>query len=434
MSAYTTRNFTIQNSEIFKQRALCHATKYSHFALYETLNQELNPYFPALSIHHDILAVGAKRLLQTSAHGAFHALHEFTTPKNWYFGYLGYDLKNDTEALQSNNYDPLNFPDLCFFEAQFVFKIHPNYVQICAHKANIVEAECLFYEILSTDFQKHTLPKLSLKSRLNKADYITRIDLIKAHILAGNIYELNFCNEFYNDATAVDPISLYQHIRDYNPAPFAAFFKADDKYCIAASPERFLRKIGSKLISQPMKGTIRRSSDTETDKQLRQQLATDPKERAENIMITDLVRNDLSRIASPNSVRVSELCGIYRFAHVHQMITTIEATLPENYDLITSIKHCFPMGSMTGAPKKRAMELIEHYELNRRGAYAGALGYIDPNQDFDFSVLIRTFLYDRSSNYLSLHVGSAITALSDPQREWLECQLKANSLLKAFLQ
>jgi para-aminobenzoate synthetase component 1 len=215
-------------------------------------------------------------------------------------------------------------------------------------------------------------------------------------------------------------------------APFSCYFKFDGKYLLSASPERFLKKQGSKLISMPIKGTARRGKNIEDDLALRRKLLADQKERSENVMIVDLVRNDLSRSSVEGSVKVEELFGIKTFPQVHQMVSTITGVLRDDVHFVDAIRNAFPMGSMTGAPKVRAMELIEQYEKSKRGLYSGAVGYITPEGDFDFNVVIRSLLYNSLNHYLSFHVGSAIVFDSAPEKEYEECLLKAKALIQVL--
>ncbi|MDC1244897.1 anthranilate synthase component I family protein, partial [Crocinitomicaceae bacterium] len=198
------------------------------------------------------------------------------------------------------------------------------------------------------------------------------------------------------------------------------------------SPERFIKKNGSNLLAQPIKGTARRGENDTEDKFLFKSLRNDPKERAENIMIVDLMRNDLSKVAEKNSVKVDELCEIYSFETVHQMISTVSCKVKKQYSFVDILKATFPMGSMTGAPKIRAMELIEKYEDFKRGLYSGSVGYIAPNGDFDFNVIIRTMIHNKNLKTLSCSVGSAITIKSDAEKEFEECQIKIKKMIDVF--
>ena len=241
---------------------------------------------------------------------------------------------------------------------------------------------------------------------------------------------MNYCIPFDTSVIDLDSYQLYAQLNRQTEAPFSVYYSDGDHALMCGSPERYLQLKGRKLTAQPIKGTARRGKGGE-DAELKERLRNDPKERAENIMITDLVRNDLSRVASSNSVEVSELCGIHTFKTVHQMISTVTAQLKPECDGIDALRASFPMGSMTGAPKISAMSLIEQFETRKRGLYSGAFGYFEPNGDFDFNVVIRSLLYQKSTGKLSFEVGSAITHLSDPEKEYEECLLKAEALLQA---
>src|SRR5262249_41024055 len=224
-----------------------------------------------------------------------------------------------------------------------------------------------------------------------------------------------------------DPVSVYRELSSISPNPFSALYRINDKWLICASPERFLKKQGNKILSQPIKGTSERIlGNEERDELSREKLFKSPKERSENVMVVELVRNDLAKICKEGTVDVDELYGIYSFPQVHQMISTVVGELKENISFTDIIRATFPMGSMTGAPKKRVLELIERYEKTRRGIFSGALGYNSPGGDFDFNVVIRSILYNSSDRYLSFPTGSGITFYSDPEKEWEECLLKAD--------
>jgi para-aminobenzoate synthetase component 1 len=210
--------------------------------------------------------------------------------------------------------------------------------------------------------------------------------------------------------------------------PFSVYLKQQPRYVLGASPERFLKKTSNRLVSQPIKGTIRRGRTTTEDEALKLALRNSEKEQAENLMIVDLVRNDLARSAETGSVQVDELFGIYSFQQVHQMISTVSATARADASLAEILGNAFPMGSMTGAPKIRAMQRIDELEATRRGVFSGAIGYITPDGDADFSVVIRSVLYNATDQYASFMVGSAITYDADPEQEYAECLLKASAM------
>jgi para-aminobenzoate synthetase component I len=288
--------------------------------------------------------------------------------------------------------------------------------------------------------QKEALPgkkkkreSIAFKSRFTLFEYIDIVGQLQKHIQRGDCYEINFCQEFYGEDVTIDPVRTYAALSAISPTPFGAFYRLQDKYLLCASPERYLQKTGNHLISQPIKGTWKRDiNDVETDSLNRQALYHNPKERSENVMVVDLVRNDLSKICEEGSVKVDELFGIYSFPQLHQMISTISGNIKKEMDWIDAIKATFPMGSMTGAPKKKVMELIEQYEKTKRGIFSGAVGYVTPEGDADFNVVIRSILYNQSSRYLSYQVGSGITFYSEAEKEYDECLLKAAAIKKVL--
>ena len=247
-----------------------------------------------------------------------------------------------------------------------------------------------------------------------------------------DIYEMNFCQEFFAENAVIDPLSVYQQLAKLSPTPFSGYFKLKDKYILSATPERFLTKRGTILTSQPIKGTARRSTEETEDAAIKQALSTNKKEQAENVMIVDLVRNDMTKSAVKGSVKVDELFGIYSFPQVHQMISSISCQLSPQVHFVEAIKNAFPMGSMTGAPKLRAMQLIDQYEKSKRGIYSGSMGYITPDRDFDFNVIIRSIIYNSTNRYLSFQVGSAITYQADAENEYDECLLKASAIMSVL--
>ena len=381
-----------------------------------------------------IAAAGVSEQISCNSANCFENLRGFLAKNNdWLFGYLSYDLKNETEKLSSENFDGLNFPKLNFFVPEYIFLIKDDKLDI----GYLTQLTCsttvapIFYEIetFKAAEDKYNNEQIEIKQRFTKNEYIQSVQAIQNHILKGDIYEANFCQEFYAENAEINPLKIYQKLNDISPTPFSAYYKNKEQYLISASPERFLTKQSDKIISQPIKGTAKRSNDKKEDEKLKSLLENNEKERAENIMIVDLVRNDLAKTAKKGTVELEELCKIYSFEQVHQMISTIKAEMDtERFDIIDLLKHTFPMGSMTGAPKVRAMELIEKYEKTKRSLYSGAVGYINPDKDFDFNVVIRSILYNQANKYLSFTVGSAITFKSDAEMEYDECLLKAEAI------
>jgi len=381
-----------------------------------------------------ILAVGAEKSLSIASQNSFEQLKEFQAQqKDFLFGYLSYDLKNDIEELSSSNDDTLDFPELYFFQPKKIFIWKNNILQMLYLPAYADEIQNDFEEISQTPIlpaQHFNKPNIS--SRLSKNDYFEKVDEVMEHIHRGDIYEVNFCQEFYAEHCEIDTLNVYKKLNMISQAPFACYLKLNDKYLLCASPERFAKKEGEKIIVQPIKGTARRLSDKNKDQKLADSLVLDPKERAENIMIVDLLRNDLSKNALKGSVIVEELCKVYSFKQVHQLISTIVCQVNPDDNPVEIIKNLFPMGSMTGAPKISAMKIIDEEEETKRGLYSGAVGYFTPDNNFDFNVVIRSILYNQSKKYASFSVGSAITSQSIIEKEYEECLLKAKALMQAL--
>ncbi|MEX2593241.1 MAG: anthranilate synthase component I family protein [Anditalea sp.] len=342
-------------------------------------------------------------------------------------GILGYDLKNQFERLQSNNPSLVNCPDSLFFIPTLKVKFKDG-------KAEIFHSRALeIFEEIQGFSQTPCLPgDFKISACTTKEEYIQNVRQIKNHIIEGDIYEMNYCMAFKATFNTLDPVQTYFKLTEKSPMPFSTFFKGDKKYVIGASPERFLKRSGSKIIAQPIKGTVKRGSTPEIDKLLRLQLLNSEKERAENLMIVDLMRNDLSRISKIGKVKVEELFGIYSFQRISQMISTVSSTLKDPISFEEIIEKTFPMGSMTGAPKIKCMELIDRYENFRRGWFSGAIGYISANQDFDFNVVIRSIIMDKGTGQLFFAVGSAITFDADPVHEYKECLLKAQPIFEVL--
>ena len=417
--------YTIDNPSLFKEQLLHWAQQFREVAFLDS-----NNYPQAYSSYDCLLAVDAFTLLQTDYDNAFEDLKQYQqTTKDWLFGYLSYDLKNDSERLQSNNFDGLDFPDLFFFQPKKIFLLKGNqletrYLHLCDD-----ELQEDYQDITTIVPQQSTASdSVMVQARIDQKKYLEQVQKMQEYIHKGDIYEANFCMEFYAENATIQPLEKFQKLNAISQPPFAVFLKNNQQYLLSATPERYLRKEGEDLISQPIKGTAKRYEDPVADEKAKEDLASNPKERAENIMITDLVRNDLSRTAQKGSVQVEELCGIYSFMQVHQMISTITAKMDEKYAVIDVLRLTFPMGSMTGAPKISAMKIIEELEATKRGLYSGAVGYFTPEGDFDFNVVIRSILYNQKKQYLSFSVGSAITALSLPEQEYEECLLKAKAM------
>ncbi len=347
------------------------------------------------------------------------------TNPSWIFGHLSYELKNALHHFTTIKTTRIGFPEVYFFIPRLIIILRSNVISIYAD-----DPRSVYEAITKTEaFVPGPILAPQIEQSLTKEEYIDTVRMLQDHILKGDCYEINFCQEFYAESCTLDPFSVYQKLMEVSPNPFSAFYRLNDKYLLCASPERFLQKSGNKLLSQPIKGTIKRNlSNEEKDQALLEELKASQKDQSENVMVVDLVRNDLSRICEKNSVRVDELFGIYSFPQVHQMISTISGVLQPKVSFSQILQACFPMGSMTGAPKHKVMQLIDTYENQSRGIFSGSIGYFNPQGDFDFNVVIRSIMYNSTEKYLSYQVGSGITYYSDPEKEWEECLLKAAAI------
>lgn len=415
---------SIANPVEFKKQLLLWANSFR-----EVVFLDSNKYPQTYSNYDSILAVEAFTSISTDFSKAFEDLFQYQSQtKDWLFGYLSYDLKNDIEDLQSNNHDGLEFPDLYFFQPKKLFLLKGNQLEMHYLRLCDDEMESDFEDINQCSVYSDQCSEITIQQRIPKQKYLSKVSKMLEHIHRGDIYEANFCMEFYAENSQIHPLEVYQKLNILSEAPFAVYFKNNQQYLLSASPERYLKKEGTKVISQPIKGTAKRFLDSNLDEKSKLKLSEDPKERSENIMIVDLVRNDLSKTATKGSVHVEELCGIYSFQQVHQMISTIVSEVEHTTSPIEILRTTFPMGSMTGAPKISAMNSIENLEETKRGLYSGAVGYFTPKGDFDFNVVIRSILYNAQNQYVSFSVGSAITSLSDPEKEYEECLLKAKAM------
>lgn len=403
-----------------------------------------------------LLAVGVIDSFTASAGNAFSGLKQWAAGRqDWLLGHLSYDLTAETEGVSGEFADPIGFPDMFFFQPAHLILLQKDSIHIGCINA---DPAAIWRQIQATQptparplppqtpagsSPPQTTAPITFTPRFTRSEYLSTVETLRRHILRGDCYEINFCQEFFAQPASIDPLTTWWALSQASPNPFAAYYRLDHRYLLCASPERFLKKIGDTLLSQPIKGTAPRQKqdipangripqDDLADAQARLELYNSAKDRAENVMVVDLVRNDLSHVCLPGSVQVSELFGIYPFPQVYQMISTITGTLLPGLDATDALRHCFPMGSMTGAPKHRVTQLIARYERSRRGLFSGAIGYITPEGDMDMNVVIRSLLYNQQSSYLSYQVGSGITWYSDPSAEYDECLVKAEGIRKAL--
>lgn len=419
-------SYPVSDFEQIKQQVLNWVQPFSTFCFLDNHRYQMAPHKEEC-----LLAAGCRRSIARTAGQALADLQTFLAQKNaWVFGHLGYELGAEITGVQSEKENRTGFPDLFFFEPEILIRLSADQLTIEAP-----DPEQVYNTILATktEFLQTGCAVPAIQSRLTREAYLAVIHRLREHIQRGDCYEINFCQEFFAEEAVIDPLYVYNQLCRLSPNPFSALYRVHDQWLLCASPERFIRKEGRRILSQPIKGTAARVPDNEkADRQKKEELLLSQKERAENVMVVDLVRNDLSRVCREGSVKVDELFGIYSFPQVHQMISTISGELQETGSFSEIIRACFPMGSMTGAPKKRVMELIEQYEPAHRGIFSGAVGYIDPAGDFDFNVVIRSIMYNAASNYLSFQAGSGITHYSEAAAEWDECQLKAAAIKKVL--
>ena len=418
--------YVIQDSEKFKTKLLYWSQNFTH-----AIGLDSNNYPQNAKEFDFLLAVDSFSLIQTKDLDYLFQLKEYQiNTGDWLFGYLSYDVKNAIEKLDSTNFDGLHFPDLFFFQPKKIFILKDNVLQILylPQFEDEIKKDLESIEKIDLNHPDEDSEPIKIKLRIHKDEYFNKVNSLLEHIHRGDIYEINFCQEFYAEETRLNPVETYLKLNKISKPPFAVYLKLDDKYLMSASPERYLQKKGRTVVSQPIKGTAKRADNEVEDEKLRVELSKDSKEQSENIMIVDLVRNDLSRVAIKGSVKVEELCKVYTFEQVHQLISKVTCEVENKVHPVDIIKATFPMGSMTGAPKISAMRLIEEHEETKRGVYSGAVGYFKPNGDFDFNVVIRSILYNQTNKYVSYSVGGAITAMSDPVLEYEECLIKAKAM------
>jgi para-aminobenzoate synthetase component I len=376
-----------------------------------------------------LLGAGAVAIA-SSRLSSWKGIDSFMNREQWTFGHITYDLGLKFYGLTPRKENKTGFPLFFFFQPSFLLYIRHNELII-----ENEEADKIYNEILC---RGGNLPppgnSVPMQSRLTKEDYCNKIRELQRHILRGDCYEVNFCLEFFSEGATVDPLAFFHHLVQVSPNPFSVFYKLEDKYLLCASPERFLHRKGNRLLSQPMKGTaVRNVFNKMEDDALKASLSNSAKDRSENVMIVDLVRNDLSKVCREGSVTVEELFGIYTYPQVHQMISTISGEVDQAVSFTSIMEAAFPMGSMTGAPKKRAMEIINEHEEGSRGIFSGSVGYIEPTGDFDFNVIIRSLMYNEANEYLSYQAGSGITFYSQPEKEWEECMVKGEAIKKVLM-
>lgn len=404
----------------------------SRFGIFLFLNS--NRYDDPYGRFECLLGAGATKVFTCNAPEELEAFKRvFNLNQDWLFGHFCYDLKNLLEPqLQSRHEARQGWPLLQFFVPEVVCFIPRGSATLCVQSLH-QEADFITTEIFSQNVAPvQPLPDCSFQSRFEKDNYQACIEQLREHIRQGDCYEVTLCNEAFAEGVFLNALDAFRKLNEHTPAPFAACYKSGSEFLLSASPERFLCKREQQLFSQPVKGTAKRGANEQEDEFLKENLRNSEKERAENVMIADLVRNDLARSCVPGSIQVEELFGIYTFPKVHQMISTVSGRLRNDCQALDAILQAFPMGSMTGAPKHMAMQLIDRYERARRALYSGSVGYFSPDGDFDFNVIIRSLFYQSERQYLSFQSGGAITWGSVAENEWEEMLLKAEAMQQIF--
>ncbi len=428
----TTYKYNTNDIDAFKRRLFLWSSQF-----YDVVWLDSNSYSDPHSSYDAILAVEAFTAIKTDYSNALTSLDEYVAnTKDWIFGYISYDVKNAIEHLQSQNTDHLEFPDLYFFQPQKLFFVKGNSVELKYLNVVSDEIQTDLNTINSFHIESNeSLSDINIQPKISKDDYLAKIENIISHLKRGDIYEMNFCQEFFiEDHDGFNSTQCFLDLNEISKPPFACYFRHDHLKAIGASPERFIKKVGQNIISQPIKGTTKRHPDQTIDRNLKNELKQNPKEISENVMIVDLVRNDLSKISKENSVNVDQLCKVYSFEQVHHMISTVSSQVAEDISITDILKATFPMGSMTGAPKISAMQIAEDLESTKRGLYSGCIGYMTPDLDFDFNVVIRSILHNSLKKYTSMMVGSAITVKSNPEKEYEECLIKVKALFEVLAQ
>ncbi|MEO6917401.1 MAG: anthranilate synthase component I family protein [Chitinophagaceae bacterium] len=421
----TFSSFSINGYPDLKDKLLAWAASFPVCCLLDTFGYDLPNH------SYDMLIGAGAAKSFSSGEDFFPSLSAFDAgTKDWIFGHIGYDAcRQDRESFYRDN-NGSGFGDVYLFVPEIVVQLHGDTLSIgvLQYSANDV-----LKDIIATVLPPEKKYHVQLLPRVSHKDFIDTVVALQQHIHRGDCYEINYCQEVFVESLDADPADLYRQLTAISPNPFSSFYKVHDQYALCASPERYMKKTNDKIMSQPIKGTAPRAPhDAQLDERNRLQLLHSEKDRRENVIVVDLVRNDLSRVCLPGTVVVDELFGIYSFPTVYQMISTVSGRLEPGQDFAHVLEATFPMGSMTGAPKKKVLELIDRYEVVNRGLYSGTIGYIDPDKNFDFNVVIRTIMYNRKTGYMNYFSGAGITSLSDPESEYEECLLKASAVNRLF--
>lgn len=365
-------------------------------------------------------------------------------------GAFAYDLHQYIEPIPTNAVDELHFPDMAigFYDVVISFDALQKKAWIVStgwpektEEKRLARATDRLKQFIgqiantaddALDRQADITEKTPISSNFNATTYMNAVNRVMDYILAGDIFEANISQCFTSTLpVGMSPFSLYQRLREKNPAPFSTFMNLGDTYVVSASPERFLQLNQGLVEARPIKGTRRRDSDPTRDQQLATELQSSEKDIAENVMIVDLLRNDLSKVCKDHSVKVTQLCGLESYATVHHLVSVITGELKDNHNAVDLFISAFPGGSITGAPKVRAMQIIADIEPTKRGLYCGSLGFVGFNGAMDMSIAIRTFTI--KNDMLTFQAGGAVVLDSDPLEEYQETLTKSSALRDALV-
>lgn len=343
--------------------------------------------------------------------------------KEYRVGFMSYPSRNS----QANPSEKIDFPTIGFFVPRYVVEIDEKGT-LTYLKGNKDNYSSRKIEDFLNHSKKENNNKIRLQSQLSKSEYLSRIHALQTAMKNEDVCVAVFCQTFYAAQHKINPKTTYFHLNKRSKSPFSCFLQWDEKYVLSASPERFIKKEGNKLITQPIKGTARRGTTKSEDNRFKEELISSQKEREENTLVVQGIKDELAQIAYRNSIDVESFFQVHTFETVHQLISTISAELPSDITFGTLLNAVFPMGSMVGFPKVKALELLNKYENFDRGLYSGTIGYIKPNGDFDFNVVIRSILYDNERENIMCPVGGGITLQSSPEDEYNECLIKLKVL------
>ncbi|HLW40449.1 MAG TPA: chorismate-binding protein [Brumimicrobium sp.] len=343
--------------------------------------------------------------------------------EDYRFGFVSYTSHNHP----SNKKDKIGFPKIGFFVPRYVVEIDKKGT-LTYLKGNKNGYSSRKIDGFLNHSKGESRNQVQLESQLTQSEYLTQINALQADMNREKVGVVVFCQEFYAEKQEINPKTTYFQLNQKSKSPFSCFVQWNEKYVLSASPERFIKKEGTKLITQPIKGTAKRGKTQEEDEAFKNRLLSSEKEIEENTLVVEGIKNDLMQVAKKETVDVESFSQIHSFETVHQLISTISAEIEPETSFGTILKTVFPMGSMVGFPKEKALKLLDKYEAFNRGLYSGTIGYIQPNGNFDFNVVIRSILYDDENKTIICPVGGGITLQSSPEDEYNECLIKLNVL------